>query len=121
MPIYSFKCKDCDKPTELFLAHTRYVEQSELGFPSVHCGDCGSREMERDIVADMRTQYTERAQYFSDLTPDEVAGKGGYSRERKKLLKEAKLVEKGDLPKCRRRVSYTLTEADIRARMESRK
>ena len=119
MPIYTFKCGPCKALTERFIAHAEYTKQSDQGFPSVRCDECESPEVIRDVVADMRTQYTERAQFYSDLAPSEVAGKGGYSRERKRLLKDAKLVEKGDLPKCPRRVSYTITEADIRKRLDS--
>ena len=117
MPIYTFACKPCGSQTEVFILHTEYAGQMKLGFPGVVCESCSSPEVVRDVVADMQTQYTERAHFYDEFAPDEVVGKGGYSRERKRLLKEAKLVEKGDLPKRRRRVSYTITEADIRKKL----
>ena len=118
MPIYTFRCDDCDGATERFFYYDDYLLAREGGFPGLACKRCESKALTRDTVTDMRTQYTERNLEYGDTVPEEVAGQGGYSRERKKLLKEAKLVEKGDLPRRRKPYSRLITATTAEALVE---
>ena len=118
MPIYTFRCGDCDCSTERFYYHADYLTAREAGFPGLACSQCESESVARDTVADMRTQYTERRLEYGDVVPEEVAGQGGYSRERKQLLKDAKLVEKGDLPRRRKPYSRLITAGTAKAMVE---
>lgn len=116
MPAYTFDCGDCGESREAILTYSAYCRERETSFSALECGACGeSGALRRNSIVDMKTQYTEKQQFYDDTMPEEIAGRGGYSRERKKLLKEAKLVEKGDAPKLKSSQVRTYTVDEIRA------
>lgn len=46
MPLYDFRCKDCDKPFEALL-----TSSSEAARDEVRCPQCGSRNVVKTISA----------------------------------------------------------------------
>tara|TARA_R110000824_G_scaffold364689_3_gene553075 strand:+ start:6853 stop:7248 length:396 start_codon:yes stop_codon:yes gene_type:complete len=116
MPAYTFDCSKCKTSGEFILTYTSYCEERESSFSEMKCRSCGKAgSLVRNAIADMKSQYTEKQQFYDDTMPKEVAGQGGYSRERKRLLKSARLVEKGDAPKLKSRQVKTYTLEEIRA------
>lgn len=87
MPAYSFLCPVCGKPSTHVFTVAEFSDHAEEQYSSVSCEACGHMGLLRDFAADVRTQYTEKQQFWDDTAPDELAGKGGFSRDREKILK----------------------------------
>jgi len=116
MPAYTFDCDECGESKEFILTYASYCRERETAFESLECVACKrAGSLRRNSIVDMKTQYTEKQQFYDDTSPEEIAGRGGYSRERKKLLKDAKLVEKGDAPRLKSRQVTTYTVEEILA------
>ena len=103
---YTFGCLDCgDEQQEVMtVAAYEVAMQTERGVltppdrvaTGLACDQCGSPKLVRESMGDMRAgQYTEKQMFWDDATsPDELKGKGGYSRERKRILDAAGLQQK---------------------------
>jgi hypothetical protein len=90
--IYGFICA-CGASTDWIATVAQYEASAADGHKDRLCSTCGG-PTDRDVVGDMQSQYTEKQQFYGEDTPEDVAGRGGYSRERAKILKAAGLVQK---------------------------
>ena len=103
MPEYTFMCRDCGGSQSEFMSPARYAESvADIGHDGMRsavrgvvvCVGCRGHNLARDLLADVGSTYTERPMYWGDTTPESVRGRGGYSRERKKILAAAGLRQK---------------------------
>jgi len=87
MPAYSFRCRSCDAQFLLVATVAEYSGHAETSYAAVACEACGNLGPIRDFAADVASQYTEKQQFWDDTAPEEVEGKGGFSRERDRILR----------------------------------
>ena len=115
MPVYTFGCRECGQTSEEILSAPAYADLVKANVETgrgwsddsktvpLVCGTCGTTGLFRATRLDWGSSYTERPMFWDEETcPEVLTGKGGYSRERTRILDKAGLVQKDSNTRHRR-------------------
>lgn len=81
MPIYQYRCLNCRKRFELYMAYNEY------GSKPVHCSHCGSAEVQRRIGR-VRVARSEESRMESLADPDNLEGLEDDPRALGRMMRE---------------------------------